>query len=289
MKNTNIKLGAGFLFASLHLFSGSVYAQDTTKVEIKIAEVNELRYAYAYSVSKKALHNPEQINYFVNSEFRISENFAGNYTKYPQSYKVAKRSEANGEYFEGELVDASKTGFYLSEDTYSVVVKDNDSLFAVKDKNLESILKARQTAQMLQSLEKLGYKTYQDGEDYYFKSKTSELKVTSLLLDQMKKDSDFITKLDAQQTKRIALAKQTIPHSKTLDKYLGQYRIQRNKMPTADLTAWRTATTNAQKLNLQLIKMNESGYQATLLDKSYNKLMSEFADNLLASKGVLGM
>ena len=56
---------------------------------------------------------------------------------------------------------------------------------------------------------------------------------------------NYIANTYADQTEVSALAMQSISHSQTLDKYLSQYRIQRNNIASTSLDACRTAT--AQK------------------------------------------
>lgn len=88
-----------------------------------------------------------------------------------------------------------------------------------------------------------------------------------------------------------ALIKQTIPHSKTLDKYIRLYRIQRNKMSTANINAWKAATSQAQKLNNQMVKHTEkyAGDYSFMPLNNLSNISEIFSDNLGASKGVLGM
>ena len=61
-------------------------------------------------------------------------------------------------------------------------------------------------------------------------------------------------------------------------------------MSTSDLSAWRVATSKAQTLQAQLYKLTEK-YDGNYSIKPIKKdnLLNDFLDNLLASKGVLGM
>ena len=142
---------------------------------------------------------------------------------------------------------------------------------------------------------KLGYKEYRNpndsyDENLYIKSKTCEIKLDNWTYQELKTNPSYITALDNDQMKLNALIKQTIPHSQTLDKYLGLYRIQRNKMSATNISAWKAATIQAGKLNDQIVKMDEKyagNYSFMPLNKASTR--NDFSDNLGASKGILGI
>jgi len=275
------------LVASLNLNAQSV---ETIEITPELSDHLKENYARIFTLTTEKIDSPERTAYLINQDFPI-ENFKGTYIVEPEKYKWA-RSDYKGNFVASELVNVNKKyEFGLSERTYTVVRKDgSDELLALSDDITDGIEKFNSLKKMSEVIHKLGYKEYKDGQDYYFKSKTSEIRMDARTFKEMQKNPNYIPTLDADQIKLYELGKQTIPHSQTLDKYLSQYRIQRSKMPTASLNAWRTTTTNAQKMLTQINKIAEKyegNYSFTPLKKS--SAIDIFLDNLNASKGVLGM
>jgi hypothetical protein len=174
------------------------------------------------------------------------------------------------------------------------LIKKNDSdeyFFIMDDVYLSELEKEQKNNEIFEIIHKLGYKEYKDEYgDYFMKSKTCEIKLDTWTFSELRLNPAYITTLDNDQLKLATLVKQTIPHSKILDKYCGLYNIQRSRMSTIDIKNWRIATANALKLDKEIYKISEKyfgNYSFTLLDKS--KTLQDFTDNVLASKGVLGM
>jgi hypothetical protein len=222
------------------------------------------------------------------------ENFSGTFYKMPGEY-VLVPSDFEDDYVKNELTtdfkdfynDGSNARFYPL-----IKKKDTEELFYVLSKGFLSNLENEQSfTNLFNNIHKLGYKEYKDEYgDYFIKSKTCEIKLDTWTISELKLNPSYITTLDNDQIKIAALVKQTIPHSKILDKYLGLYRIQRNKMSSIDINNWRTATGNAQKLHNQIYRLSEKysgNYSFTLINKSDTQEV--FSENLIASKGVLGM
>ena len=159
------------------------------------------------------------------------------------------------------------------------------------DEYISELEKEQKNNEIFEMIHKLGYKEYKDEYgDYFMKSKTCEIKLDTWTLSELRLNPEYITILDNDQLKLATLVKQTIPHSKILDKYCGLYNIQRSRMSAVDIKNWRIATANALKLNNEIYKISEKyfgNYSFTLLDKS--KTLENFTDNVRASKGVLGM
>lgn len=237
---------------------------------------------------------------FLSNHILSDNEILGSYSKRSNEYRYARRDDRRGKYIENELVDNSKeynNDGTLSETIYSIYKKDDTGkLYVIKEESLKSISDYIQTKELIKIIEKQGFKVYQTNEAYYenyyyVKSKTCEIKLNSWTYSELKKNPSYITSLDNYQIKLKSLVQQTVPHSKSLDKYLGLYRIQRNKMPTTNINAWKNATTQAQKLNDQISKLGEQyagNYSFTPFDPMTG-LRRQFTDNLGASKGVLGM
>lgn len=237
---------------------------------------------------------------FMSNELLNDDEIVGSYSSTPITYRYARRDDRRGKYIESELVDSSleyNNDGSLSETIYSIYKNDSSGkLYAVKDESIKYISDYAKTNELIKIVQKQGYKVYQTNEAYYenyyfIKSKTCEIKLDNWTFNEMKKNTSYITSLDNYQIKLKSLVQQTVPHSKNLDKYLGLYRIQKSKMSTANINAWKNATAQAQKLNDQISKLGEQyagNYSFTPFDQMTG-LRRKFTDNLGASKGVLGM
>lgn len=237
---------------------------------------------------------------FMSNELLNDDEIIGTYSVTPIKYRHARRDDRRGRYIESELVDTSieyNNDGSLSETIYDIYKNDSSGKFyVVKDESIKYISDYTKTKEIVKIVEKQGYKVYQTNEAYYenyyyIKSKTCEIKLDNWTYNELKKNLSYITSLDNYQIKLKSLVQQTVSHSKTLDKYLGLYRIQRNKMSRVNINAWKNATAQAQKLNNQISKLEEQyagNYSFTPFDRMIG-LREQFTDNLGASKGVLGM
>lgn len=222
------------------------------------------------------------------------ESFSGVFSKMPGEYVVVP-SDFEDKYVKNELTsdfkdfynDGSNARFYPL-----IKKKDTEEFFYVMTKSFLFNVEAEQSfINLINNIHKLGYKEYKDEYgDYFVKSKTCEIKLDTWTISELKLNPSYITTLDNDQIKISELVKQTIPLSKILDKYLSLHRIQRNKMSTIDIKNWKTTTGNSQKLHNHIYKLSEKysgNYSFTLLNKSDTQEV--FSENLIASKGVLGM
>ena len=204
-------------------------------------------------------------------------------------------TEMPNEFIKYQVINTNECKYNtkLFSKPYNLIKKENsDEYFFIMDNEFLPILAQEQkNNEIFEIIHKLGYKEYKDEYgNYFIKSKTCEIKLDNWTTSELKSNPSYITALDNDQIKISALVKQTIPHSKILDKYLSVYNIKKNKMPSAEINSWRIATANAQKLHNQIYKLSEKysgNYSFTLLDKSSTQDI--FSENLLASKGVLGM
>ncbi|RWW99549.1 hypothetical protein [Flavobacterium cerinum] len=230
--------------------------------------------------------------FMIDNEMDINA-LSGEFIELPVKYMLALKDIEN-KFVKNELTDDTKDYYNVGglSQRYSLIKKkDTDEYYYImSDAYLSDLLTKQREKELLEIVHKLGYKEYREGEDLYIKSKTAEIRLDVGTYNELKKNSNYITTLDNDQSQIASLIKQTVSHSKLLDKYLSLYRIQKSKMSNADINAWRTATTNAQKLMLQINKLSEKydgNYSFTLLNKS--NMLDAFSDNLLASKGVLRM
>lgn len=237
----------------------------------------------------------------LSQETTDMNDFLGTFSKEPSQYNLARSDDYNGKFIKGELVDTSKKydPFHLSETVYYIFKKDSTgTLYAIRDSYFKYINDYTQTEGILDIIHKLGYKEYKSNDPYgedknlYIKTKTCEIRLDNQIFLKLKENPNYITQLDNDQLKLSSLVKQSVTHSKTLDRYLSIYNIKRNKMSSTDLTAWRNATKQALIFGKQIDKISEKYddvYSIMPLNKSYYNTLSSFNENVLASKGVLGM
>ena len=237
------------------------------------------------TLSKKVL--------FVDKEATFTD-FSGDFKILPERYVLVLQDVEN-QFLKNELL-VYNSGYEINgvSQPYSLMQKvgTDDFYFITSDEFYRYLSAQDLKTELLTIVHKLGYKEYQKDEEYFIKSKTAEIKLDAGLYDALKSNPNYISQYDAAKIKINALITQSIPHSKTLDKYISQYRIQRSRMSTANLNAWRTATTNAQKLLNQINKLEEpyeGNYSFRQLDDSKRRALDNFLDNLLASKGFLRM
>lgn len=222
------------------------------------------------------------------------EKFEGLFSKVGKEFRVVIKDIPN-RYVKYQIIDATEFGdrrLLSKEEFYLIRKNDSDEYFCFSANEYWPLLeKEQKNNEIFVIIHKLGYKEYKDEYgDYFIKSKTCEIKLDTWTISELKLNSSYIRTLDNDQIKIAALVKQTLPHSKILDKYCGLYNIQRNRMSTIDIKNWKIATANALKLDKEIYKISEKyfgNYSFTLLNKS--KALEEFTDNILASKGVLGM
>lgn len=233
--------------------------------------------------------------------YLIKDTLSIDYAKIDGMFSVVENkfravlTDIPNKYMKNQIVNENDCDYNTRLFTKSYnLIKKNDSdeyFYIMADEYISELEKEQKNNEIFEMIHKLGYKEYKDEYgDYFMKSKTCEIKLDTWTLSELRLNSEYITTLDNDQLKLATLVKQTIPHSKILDKYCGLYNIQRSRMSAVDIKNWRIATANALKLNNEIYKISEKyfgNYSFTLLDKS--KTLEDFTDNVRASKGVLGM
>lgn len=221
------------------------------------------------------------------------DNVIGKFTL--ETEKYFNCFDSNYEYQKFELIDINNNSNCgnITNKKYPILRNvDTNALYVIFADNFLSALKdLSNSKEMIKIVNSMGYKENYDKEGFaYINTKTAKIPLGYWLETELKNDKNFITNFDIEQSKIASLKSQTPSHSKTLDKFLGQYRIQRNKMSTADINAWRNATTSAKKLFDQIYKLNEKyigNYNFTLLKEPTT--YENFLDNLNASRSILGI
>lgn len=113
-------------------------------------------------------------------------------------------------------------------------------------------------------------------------------KITKQLIEN---DKDYLKNIDLKFEKIQVLRKQALTYVAKMENYVRLYRLQRNKMSKADISAWTTLTKSALAINKQFVDLSDKmwGTDYEILDKTYLKFSNEFDDYLGASMGVLGL
>lgn len=227
-----------------------------------------------------------------------SDSLKGEFVKLKGNYRVAL-VDIDKQFIIDEIFSDTTDVTYNTKKmtkSYPLIqkVSTGQYYYIMTENFISSLIKDQSVNELLEIVHKLGYKEYESKErfdhDLYIKSKACEIKLDNWTYESLKKNPAYIESLDNNQMKIDALIKQTIPHSKTLDKYLGLYRIQRSKMSNANISAWKNATAQAQKLNDQIYKLDEKhAGNNSFMPLNRTNTRKEFTDNLRASKGVLGM
>lgn len=300
-------------YALLFLISAKALSQESPSFKItpeltkSIVEKYKTDYPDVFSVVFKDIeYNKTGTNDAIKRKaFMIinpsidSDSLNGEFIKLKDNYRVAIVDIENQFVKDEVFVDSEDVTYNrkMMSKRYDLIQKNgtNQYYYIMTENFISSVIKDQSIDKILEIVHKLGYKEYNNpndsyDENLYIKSKTCEIKLDNWTYQELKTNPSYITALDNDQMKLNALIKQTIPHSQALDKYLGLYRIQRNKMSAANINAWRVATIQAGKLNDQIVKMDEKyagNYSFMPLNKTNTR--NAFSDNLRASKGILGI
>lgn len=206
----------------------------------------------------------------------------GHFLKYELTEKVI-------EYFD---IDRSLTSLIENEETKKLYIINSYVIKSIIDEK-EKIKKDAIGRKIVNEFIQLkGYKLDQVGENFYVNTKHYKIQATDALKKRLEIEEDYLKKLDIWFEQREAIRKQTIAMIPKLDHYVRLYRMQRNRMSKADISAWTTLTKSANLLNKKQVDLNDKLFGWTDLndsDKNYYKYSDEFINYLSASKGVLGL
>lgn len=261
--------------------------QTLTPVEYKqITDGSEKRNAYMVSIDEQI---PISSNELKGSFTVVSDKMgfhdqgvSGHFLKYELSEEVMK-------YYD------------LSESNVLLVENENTKkLYIMESSFLKNINKEKEEKQkdevdretVNRFMQSLGYKPYQENGNYYVNTKHYKIQATNALKKRLETEKDYLKKLDIWFEQREAIRKQTIAMIPKLDHYVRIYRMQRNRLSKADISAWTTLTKSANLLNKKQVDLNDKLFGWTDRndsDKNYYKYSDEFINYLSASKGVLGL
>ena len=246
-----------------------------------------------------------------------------NETSTRKAFMIDAKNYVDNETFEGEFMEVSQKYMLAFVDIEDKFVKNeiaedtrgyqnygnlSDAFPLLKKKGTEEyyyilnnafipgLYDSQKANEIVMMVNKLGYKEYKSKDPYgedknlYIKSKTAEIRLDNEIFFKLKENPNYIVQLDNDQMQIASLVNQTIPHIKNLEKYSSLYNIQRRRMSTANINAWKNATSKALPLFNKISDLKEkyeTNYSFTLLNKS--KTWNEFVDYVTISRGILGM
>lgn len=228
--------------------------------------------------------------YMINETSVDINSISGIFTELPEAYMLVLSNKDNDR-LENELITKLKYDD-VGNERYQIIqnVDTKELYFVMSHKFLSDLQREQRNQELLDIVHKLGYKEYSGDGNVYIKSKTSEIILDLWTYQELKKNSSYISKLDSDQIQIASLVQQTISHSRALDTFVSRYRIQKNKMSTADINTWRNTTKQADKLWQQIYKIQEKYHgnnSFNLLKKS--DTFEVFGLYITASKGILMM
>lgn len=278
---------AGIFYASALLVSTSTFAQKSfTLSPEETRQINKyVRNYEVYPVSRTTV--------YMLADKPIDPNLlSGSFVSLPEEY-IQVRKEVKGMFAKNELTTDLKGQFNMGFAKAYPVIRNTDTdehYFIISEDYLPTVDVIIERRSLLQNLRKAGYEEFERGGELFIKSKTAEIKLDTWTFSELKANPSYIANFDADQVKIAGLVKQTPSHSKSLEKYINLYSLRGRNMSTADINAWRTATTNAQKLQDQIYRVSkkyDGNYSYKLLDVSDTHEV--FVNRLRSSKNALGM
>ncbi|SEN04164.1 hypothetical protein SAMN05421856_11268 [Chryseobacterium taichungense] len=260
-------------------------------VEEEKSLTEEYKYEDAFVKSTDKL---KRTAYFQDSEKTIS-NFStikGTYDVISK-YMTIARETIEGKFLENEVSDKIFEE-YGQDGEGSILIKnsENNSYYLLSHEIYDRIRTSNFANEGIAIAKKFGYTIYDDKGYKYIKTKYYDISCNGSLSKILQKDQDYLKKLDIWFEQREAIRKQTILMIPKLDHYVRLYRMQRNRMSKADISAWTTLTKSANLLNKKQVDLNDKLFGWTDRndsDKNYYKYSDDFINYLSASKGVLGI
>ncbi|MEN4762685.1 hypothetical protein ABEG63_20335 [Chryseobacterium sp. C39-AII1] len=261
--------------------------QTLTPVKYKqITDGSEKRNAYMISIDEQIPISSDELK----GSFNVVSNKMGFHDQ-----------DVSGHFLKYELSEEIMKYYELSESNVLLVENENTKkLYMMESSFLKNINKEKEEKQKYEAdretinrfMQSLGYKPYTIGENLYVKTKYYRIWCTMATLEVLQKDKDYLKKVDNWYEHRESIRKQIIATIPKLDHYVRLYKIQRNRMSKADISAWAVLTKSANSLNKKQVELTHKLWGLIELydtTNGYNKSADEFINYLSASKGILGI
>lgn len=256
-------------------------------VEYKqIVDASKTRNAYMISIDKPIPISSDELKgsfNIISDKMRFTDDgIEGLFLENELSEEVTK-------YFEA---DDSNVLLVENENTKKLYMLESSILQSMKNEKakIQKSISDRKTINDL--MQSIGYKPYQIGDNLYIKTKYYRILCNNSTYEVLQKDKDYLKKIDGWYEQQQIVRKQIIATTPKLANYVRLYRLQRNRMSKADISAWSTITKSATALNNKQVYLTDKLWGLVELNdttKNYLKYSDEFINYLGASTGVLGL
>ncbi|WP_250255827.1 hypothetical protein [Chryseobacterium sp. Marseille-Q3244] len=220
------------------------------------------------------------------------EELKGNY-KEISSTMLISGEDVDNRFLKNELSDDLREYLKYPPGKSNTLMQNIDTgkFYLVLYDTFQNIIGINDTGNVEKLLASMGYKTYGQNEQKYITTKHYKIPCDAIFYNTLKRDKDYLKKIDTWFDQMQGLRKQALSYNPKFDNYIRIYRLQRNRMSKADISAWTTLTKSAMALNKQFVALNDKlwGVNYDVLDKSYLKNSNDFDNYLGASMGVLGL
>lgn len=209
--------------------------------------------------------------------------------------------DISGHFRKNELSEKVMQYFEIKNNYISLIENEaTKKLYVINYYVIKSILDEKEEKQKYEAdretvnqfMQSIGYKPYLIGENLYVKTKYYRIWCTMATLEVLQKDKEYLKKVDNWYEQREAIRKQIIATIPKFDHYVRLYKVQRNRMSKADISAWTVLTKSANSLNKKQVDLTDKLWGLIELQdttNAYNKPADKFIDYLGVSKGILGI
>ena len=227
-------------------------------------------------------------NAYILSDERSYESISGTFTKIDESLTLAKQS-IEGIALRGELYtnEDSKGKWILLEEV------NTGRLIALNSKEPFKLIQSEMGQQGIKDfLKAYGYSTHSRDYELYINTKYYEVKADKFLQTALRSNPKVLVELDTHYTKIKSLYGSLARHSKTLREFVRLYRLKGINTPTNKINQWISATREAQRLNDQLVEIDQVKFplsQYYPIDNNYASHHDDFYTYLSLSIEYLGL
>lgn len=255
---------------------------------------------YAYGVEFKTITDSSTVRkgYMVIPEiyFRIdSEELEGNYKEISSTMAFSDEGVTD-KFLKNELSENVRLAFDLSNVSTLIEKQDTKKLYVIDYSVFKRIIgniKDEESRKYNENFfQSLGYKIHTEKSYRYIHTKYYKIECDEHLVKIMKNNTNYLKNIDNYFEQLQSLRKQALVYNPKFDRFIRLYRLQRNRMSKADISAWMTLTKSALELNKKFVIVNDKlwgGPTKYELSKNYLQNSKEFDDYLGASMGVLGL
>lgn len=214
------------------------------------------------------------------------EELKGNY-KEISSTMLISANDIENRFLKNELSDDLRVylGYPSGKSNTLIENIETGKLYMLLYDTFQNILVINDIGNVEKLLAPMGYKTYEQNGYKHITTKHYKVPCDAILYNNLKRDKEYLKKIDIWFDQMQGLRKQALSYNPKFDNYIRIYRLQRNLISKADISAWATLTKSAMALNKQFVALNDKllGVDYEILDKSYLKNSNEFDNYLRAS------